>query len=84
MPAWTARKTSASIRSDMGRPDLTAPLRAKLQKIGRVMRQRQVCHFPEEPFNSNGRLYSSLPIYHFDLKGKYQFNPKYHWLPFFV
>ena len=48
------------------------------------MRQRRVCHFSEEPFNINGRLYSSLPLYHFDLKGKYQFNPKYHWLLFFV
>jgi len=34
MLARTVRKTSASIRSDMGRPDLTSPLRAKLQKIG--------------------------------------------------
>jgi len=66
MPAWTARKTSASIRSDLGRPDLTAPLRAKLQKIGRGMRQRQVCHFSEKPFSINGRLYSSLPICRFD------------------
>jgi hypothetical protein len=39
------------------------------------MRQRRVCHFSEEPFNINGRLYSSLAIYHFDLKGKYQFIP---------
>jgi hypothetical protein len=59
----------------MGRPDLTAPLRAKRQKIGQAMRQRRVCHFSKEPFNINGRLYSSLAIYHFDLKGKYQFIP---------
>jgi len=56
MPGWTARKTSASIRNDLGRPDLNAPLRVKVQKIGRVMRQRQVCHFSEKPFNINGRL----------------------------
>jgi hypothetical protein len=56
MAAWTARKTSASIRSDLGRPDLTAPLRAKLQKSGRVMRQQQVCHFSEKPFKIKGRL----------------------------